>query len=180
MSLVRAAAALLLSVAGVAGAQEPVRAGLVGKPRVGQRAPEIVLPYFTSLGPGPVDQPFRLSAELGRVVVLVFGPANADWWRTVAGVADSAWAGAILIGVIRSASSVVGTLASGLPNDRAKLLPDSEGQAGRSYGVRRGEAAAVVVADDGRVARGAGGFTPTAASDVTAIEAAVSRSAPPE
>ena len=160
-------------------AQEPIRAGMVGRARVGKPAPEVVLRYFTAAGPGPAEQPFRLSAELGRVLVVVFGPADqADWWRSVAGVADSSWAGATLIGVTRQGPSVVVGLAQTMPNDRIKLLADSTGQAWRAFGVARRDRRAFVVADDGRIVAELPGFDPAEPPAVTAVGRAI-RSARP-
>ncbi len=53
--------------------------------RVGRPAPDVRLPYATKDGPGPADQPFDLSKELGHVVVLTFFPGDftpgcvAEW-----------------------------------------------------------------------------------------------------
>jgi peroxiredoxin Q/BCP len=53
--------------------------------RPGRQAPQVVLPYATREGPGPVDQPFDLRKELGHVVVLAFYPGDftpgctAEW-----------------------------------------------------------------------------------------------------
>jgi len=154
--------------------QEPIRAGVVGRPKPGQRAPEIVLPYFTSAGPGPADQPFRRSAELGRVLVIVFGPRNeSQWWSAVAAAADSAWPAAVLVGVVRGTPGEVALVAGGLPNDRAKLLADSTGHAGRAFGVGANGRAAFVVGDDGRVGFVSERFDPNAATTVARIATAV-------
>ena len=59
-------------------AQEPVKAHVMGDPMPGREAPAFSLPYLTAEGPGPADQPFKLRAELGRVVVLAFVPGLTD------------------------------------------------------------------------------------------------------
>lgn len=173
-------AVMLTALAMASGqAQEPVRAGMVGRAKIGKPAPEVVLRYFTAAGPGPADQPFRLSAELGRVLVLVFGPSDqSDWWRSVAGVADSAWAGATLVGVTRQGPDLVAGLAQAMPNDRIKLLADSTGHAWRAFGVTRRDRRAFVVADDGRIVAAVSGFDPTELPAVTAVGRAI-RSARP-
>ncbi len=67
------------------GAPLGIRLRVADDLRVGHQAPEVVLPYATRNGPGPVDQPFDLRKELGRVVVLVFYPGDftpgctAEW-----------------------------------------------------------------------------------------------------
>jgi peroxiredoxin len=161
-------------VLGTAQGQTPVRAGMVGQAKVGKTAPELVLGYFTAAGPGPADQPFRLSAELGRVLVLVFGPASqADWWRAVALVADSAWPGATLVGIARDGPAAVAELARAMPNERLKLLADSGGQAWRSFGVARKERRAFVVADDGRIVASLPTFDPGRPPAVAEVTRAV-------
>jgi thioredoxin-dependent peroxiredoxin len=82
-------AALLGTVRG-AGAQSDtgamrVRLTLEEGVRIGRQAPEVRLPYATKDGNGPASQPFDLSKELGRVVVLAFFPGDftpgcvAEW-----------------------------------------------------------------------------------------------------
>ena len=154
--------------------QEPVRAGMVGRAKVGKPAPEVVLNYFTANGPGPADQPFRLTAELGRVLVIVFGPAGElDWWRSVSAGADTAWSGAYLVGVVRDDPDVVGRVASLLSNVRTKLLADPGGQGWRRYGVSRNQRALFVVGDDGRIVLAKGQFDPSAATEVALVTKAV-------
>jgi peroxiredoxin len=87
------AGAALCALSGVARAQgdtTTLRLGLSlqNEPRVGQPAPGLKLPYATSAGAGPVDQPFDLSRELGHVVVLVFYPGDTsavsiEEWRMI-------------------------------------------------------------------------------------------------
>jgi peroxiredoxin len=156
-------------------AQEPVRAGLMGTPRPGSEAPDFTLPYFTVAGPGPADQPFRRSAELGRKLVLVFGTTrDTTWWRAVAAAADSAWPGAFAVGVVRASAAEVERVATGLPSDRLKLLADPENEAGRKYGVGRKGESAFVIADDGRVLLVRGSFSPSDRGGVGAIARALS------
>jgi peroxiredoxin len=145
----------------VIGAQEPVRAGLVGAPKVGDDAPDFALPYLTAVGPGPRDQPFRLRAELGRVVVLVFAESPADsaaraTWELLASQADSLFHSATVVtGVFHAAPGPVQALATSLAAP-FKFLPDSLGRAFRRFGVvgreNRKTIAVFVVGYDGKVA----------------------------
>ena len=72
--------AALLSFPAVSKAQEtapPVPAGpptavVVSGPELGSLAPDISLPWGDRSGPGPVEQPFTISAHRGSVVVLAF------------------------------------------------------------------------------------------------------------
>lgn len=134
-------------------AQDRLRVGVVGNPAVGSPAPELVLPYYTVGGAGPADQPFRLSAELGRVVVLVFGPAaDSAGWAAIGAQADSMGASAVLAGVVKAAPRVAEQAAGRLGTNRVKLLADSLGRGHRRFGVRPGGWEAFVIDDTGRVA----------------------------
>ncbi|MEO8478810.1 MAG: redoxin domain-containing protein [Gemmatimonadota bacterium] len=68
-----------------AAAPVSIRLRVAEEARVGRPAPDIVLQYATRDGLGPVDQPFSLRKELGRVVVLAFYPGDftpgctAEW-----------------------------------------------------------------------------------------------------
>lgn len=144
-----ALAAILLS-APPASAQA-LKAGLLGDPSVGRPASEIRLPYVRDGVPGPADQPFRLSAELGRVVVLAFGgtPDRAGWADLAARVDSFGSARVELVAVARARSGAVAAVA-GRPG--LKILADSLGLIHRLYGVRDKDGWAIfVVADDGRL-----------------------------
>jgi len=149
------AAVATLGTATLAG-QEPLRAGVLGSPTVGRSAPEIVLPYFTAQGPGPADQPFRLGAELGRVVILVFGgkadsAAAGDWAAVKARTDSLVGRNVIAAGLIRGSPERTLEIAAGLPD--FKLLADQDGRAHRNYGIAESTRSwsAFVVSDDGRL-----------------------------
>ena len=154
---VRAMWASLSLVAAAPLAAQDLKAGLMGSPAPGREAPGIVLPYFTAAGPGPANQPFRLSAELGRVVVLVFDArednASAAKWAEVTARLDSlAGSTVALVGVVHAGAGPTQVLATGQAG-QLKFLADSLGLVHRRYGVGRGARhwLLVVVADDGRV-----------------------------
>ncbi|MFN0180646.1 MAG: hypothetical protein ACKVZ0_17740 [Gemmatimonadales bacterium] len=164
---------------GVARAEAQVRAGVVGAPAVGKAAPALVLPYFTGAGAGPHDQPFRLGAELGRSVVLVFGPAtDSTRWRLVGALADSSWTKAVVAGAVRGTPAAVGALAGVVGSERLKLLADSTGRGHRRFGVRAHQWTVFVVDDAGRVAFRAA-TDPTAPPTALDIAGAIDRSQPP-
>lgn len=136
-----------------AGAQDRLRVGVVGNPAIGSPAPELVLPYYTIAGAGPIDQPFRLSAELGRVVVLVFGPAaDSAGWAAIGAQADSLGAAAVMAGVLKTTPRVAEQVAGRLTSSRLKVLADSAGRGHRRFGARPGRWEAFVIDDAGRVA----------------------------
>lgn len=162
----------------VLNAQEPVRAHVMGDPLPGRDAPAFSLPYLTAEGPGPVDQPFKLKAELGRVVVLVFVPGLTDsaavtLARTFSSQADSLFAGDVVIAAVASTGrgpleAPVRTLAV-----RVKVLPDSTEGVRRLYGVTRGSMAAYVIDPLGRISWRNLGLNPYARSTYTTIRDAV-------
>ena len=154
-------------------AQEPLRAGIVGHPRPGQPSPTLSMPYQTASGAGPADQPFRLAAELGRTVVVVFGPVDPAWWARLVAVCDSAWPQAVLVGVVKAGWSATGSLAGQLGSARLKLLADSVGGVGRRFGVTRGSALGLVIGDDGRVVRAVADFSPADPARVRALSGPV-------
>lgn len=146
-------------------AQKPLRAAMLGDPRVGHDAPDFTLPYLTEAGPGPADQPFHLRAELGRKVVLVFGGAPGDslvraTWDYLAGQAESLFRpGIVVAGVVDGTALETGSLAAGKP-PTFKFLPDAQGDVHRQFGVVRSTKwlTVFVVADDGTVAYRSRGF----------------------
>jgi peroxiredoxin len=128
-------------------------------PRVGKAAPPVVAPYATQHGAGPADQPFDLSRELGRVVVLVFYPDNASpasiaEWRALRERAATLTApGVVLVGISTDslASHVRFAAELDLP---FKLLGDPDRAIIQRYGMSNGpraRRAAVVIGPDGVV-----------------------------
>jgi len=157
------AAVLLTGVAPLAAQNdsEPLRVRLTVEeaPRVGRKALPLVLPYATRDGIGPVDQPFDLSRELGRVVVLVFYPDNftpsstAEWQALRDRAATLQASGVVVVGI--STDSLAGharfAQALDLPY---KLLSDREGTIIQRYGLfdgSRARRAVVVIGRDGTV-----------------------------
>jgi hypothetical protein len=159
-------------------AQEPVKAHVMGDPLPGRDAPAFSLPYLTAEGPGPADQPFKLKAELGRVVVLAFVPGLTDsaavtLVRTFASQADSLFAGDVVLVAVASTGrgrleSPAGTLGA-----RIKAVPDSSEGVRRLYGVTRGSIAAYVIDPLGRVSWRNLNVNPYARGTYTTIRDAV-------
>lgn len=164
--------------------EPPLRAAVMGAPRVGQEAPDFTLAYLTAAGPGPADQPFHLRAELGRVVVLVFAGSPADtltrglWEYLVANDQSTFRPATVVAGIFRAGSGPVQTLASSL-GGRFKFLPDSLGRIHRRFGVMGGgyPATVFVVGYDGRVVYQSGAFRVENAAEVERLKEAVRRGA---
>ena len=129
---------LVLGLVGRADAQLKLR--VVEDPKVGRDAPDFTAAYLTATGPGPVDQPFHLRAELGRTVVLIFAGATdsvalRSQWQGVFGVKDSLFRpGFVVVGVLKRKAQPTAAVATALQLP-FKLLPDSLGRAFQLYGV---------------------------------------------
>lgn len=157
-------AALLLAGAPSLWAQDgdqpiKLRLTLDDAPSVGRKAPPVVLPYASANGVGPVDQPFSLARELGRVVVLVFYPGNftaastAEWRALRERAATLAPDGVVLVGISTDSLASHVRFASELELP-FKLLSDPDRAIIQRYGVAdgpRARRAVVVVGVDGTV-----------------------------
>lgn len=156
-------AMLLMGSSSLSAQNEPeplrVRLAVEEAPRVGRKALPLVLPYATRDGIGPVDQPFDLSRELGRVVVLVFYPDNftpastAKWQALRDRAATLQTPGVIVVGVSTDSLASHARFAQALDLPY-KLLSDRDGSIIQRYGVSggaRARRAVVVIGRDGTV-----------------------------
>ena len=176
---------LALAVFGVTGAallkaQQPVKAHLMGDPLPGRDAPAFSLPYATAEGQGPGDQPFKLRAELGRVVVLAFVPgltdsASVTLVRTFTTLADSLFAGDVVLASVAPVEGAQLESAARSLGIRHKLLPDTSGAVRRLYGVNRGSIAVYVISPLGKVSWRDLNVNPYARSSYTKIRDAVTK-----
>jgi len=161
-------------------AQQPVKAHLMGDPLPGRDAPAFSLPYVTSEGPGPEDQPFRLRAELGRVVVLAFVPGLTDsaavaLIRAFTSQADSLFAGDVVLASIAPVEGSRVQSAARSLGTRHKMLPDTTEAVRRLYGVNRGSIAVYVINPLGKVSWRDLNVNPYARSSYTKIREAVTK-----
>ncbi len=146
-----AAVGALLMVLVVPAEAQKLRASLLDDPPIGKVPPDIVLPYWANGAPGPADQPFRLKAELGRVVVLAFGGSGQrPGWADVTAHADSMGSPRVeLIAVAWGPAETLGDLAG---PSRLKILADPAGAVHRRYGSRATDPwTFFIVADDGHL-----------------------------
>jgi peroxiredoxin Q/BCP len=72
--------ALLATIVPVASAQKKKPGSytvvLIGGPEVGRRAPDFSLPWATKDGIGPIEAPYQLASDRGKVVVVAFYPRD--------------------------------------------------------------------------------------------------------
>jgi thioredoxin-dependent peroxiredoxin len=70
----------LVTVVPVASAQnkkpESYTVVMIGGPEVGRRAPDFSLPWATKDGIGPIEAPYQLASDRGKVVVVAFYPRD--------------------------------------------------------------------------------------------------------
>jgi peroxiredoxin len=152
----------------------------MGDPLPGRDAPAFSLPYLTAEGPGPADQPFKLRAELGRVVVLAFIPGLSDsaavaLVQTFTGQADSLFAGDVTVAAVASTSRNQLDAAARRLGIRLKVLPDTADAVRRMYGVTRGNIAVYVVNPLGRISWRDLDINPYARASYTSIRNAVTK-----
>jgi peroxiredoxin len=175
----------LFVVAHAAAAQDSgavkLRLSLEDAARVGRPAPAVVLPYATADSAGPATQPFDLSKELGRIVVLVFypgdstGTASGDWQAVVQHEQAALDAGVVVVGIAPDPVErhVAFAREHALP---FKLLTDRGSLVSRRYGFGRGNRsrwAAVVIGRDGRVRYVDPQFAPGAGGSYVHMDAAI-------
>lgn len=162
-------AAAVLLIPSVATAQDsappPTPAGpptalFVSGPEIGTSAPEISLPWGDRTGPGPVEQPFTVAAQRGRVVVLAFYPQDftsgcTAEMRQFADRYDELFGDAVVVGISTDPVDTHVRFAQelGLP---FKLLSDGRQRAASRYGAKGSEGLnrriVYVIGKDGKVA----------------------------
>jgi peroxiredoxin len=140
----------------IAEAQEPVKIRAMGDPRPGDEAPAFSLPYFTTEGPGPAEQPFTLRAELGRVVVLAFCRGLTDstavvLLRTLTARYDSLFPGQVAVAAVVPDAGPALVEASRANSLQIKLLADTAENVRRMFGVERNQSAVYIIGPTGRV-----------------------------
>ncbi|MEO5824926.1 MAG: redoxin domain-containing protein [Gemmatimonadales bacterium] len=141
---------------------EPIRLGLTldEAPRVGQLAPDLVLPYVTRDRVGPAGQPFELRKELGLVVVMSFCRLDTaveclTQWRTFRDQQSTMFgAGVVVVGVSVDSLRPLAQFAAGqeLP---FKLVSDPDRVYARRFGFIDGTGrirhTVMVIGRDGKI-----------------------------
>jgi thioredoxin-dependent peroxiredoxin len=77
-TIAAAVAALLLSTAPAVAQRDSgaVKVVLQGGPEVGRRAPDFSLAWASRDGVGPIEAPYQLASDRGRIVVIAFYPRD--------------------------------------------------------------------------------------------------------
>jgi len=138
----------------------PPTALFVSGPELGTSAPDISLPWGDRTGPGPVEQPFTVAAQRGRVVVLAFyrqdftSGCTAEM-RQFADRFEELFGDAVVVGISTDGvdSHVRFAQELGLP---FKLLSDGRQRAASRYGAKGSDGlnrrVVYVIGKDGKVA----------------------------
>jgi len=120
------------------GGQPAPTARIVKGPETGQRAPDFTLPWANKDVIGPEDQPFRLTDNLGKVVVLAFfprdfTPSGTAELQGLAAVAESFGPDVVVVAINADSIETHHRFASslGIP---FLLLSDPEQRVARRYG----------------------------------------------
>ncbi len=143
-----ALAAVVLSVLAVPGlyAQESVKAAkgpptavLVSGPQVGRTAPAIRLPWANKDAIGPADQPYDLSLDRGKTVVVAFFPRDftsgcTAEMRTFAEQYDSLFGPEVVVVGISTDSLATHTRFASSLDLPFRLLSDPQQLVARRYG----------------------------------------------
>jgi peroxiredoxin len=135
-------------------------ARIVKGPETGQRAPDFTLPWVNRQLAGAEDQPFRLTDNLGKVVIIAFfqsvsTPGGLAELNALSAVADSVGTSVTVVAISADSSDVQHRTAVSL-NLPYLLLSDVDQRVARRYGSDGPQgmdrATAYVIKPDGKVA----------------------------
>jgi peroxiredoxin len=192
----RPAALLLaaLTVGGTTGSWAQANQGpptptarIVKGPETGQRAPDFTLPWANKDAVGPEEQPFRLTDNLGKVVVLAFfsrdfTPGSTAELQGLAAVAGSSGPEVVVVAVSTDSLDTHRRFASslGLP---FLLLSDPDQRVARRYGSDGADGAdrpvVYVIRPDGKVSYRDLGLEPQDKKEFESLKRAVAKAAQP-
>jgi thioredoxin-dependent peroxiredoxin len=156
--------ALVVTVVPVASAQdkksENVTAVLLGGPEAGRRAPDFSLPWATKDGVGPIEAPYQLAGDRGKIIVVAFYPRDytsgcTAEMRTFAQQYDSLFGpDVVLVGISTDSVETHQRFASSL-NLPFKLLSDPDQRVSKQYASKDkggyNRRTVYVIGPDGRV-----------------------------
>ncbi len=172
---------------GQADSKGPPTARVVKGPETGQRAPDFSLPWANQDAVGSEDQAFRLTDNLGKVVVLAFFPRDFTPGSTaelkgLAAVADSSGAEVVVVAVSSDSLETHHRFASSL-GIRFMLLSDPDQRVARRYGSDGADGVdrptVYVIRPDGKVAWRDLALDPQDKREFEALRKAVAKAAQP-
>ena len=160
-------------------------ARIVKGPETGQRAPDFTLPWVSREAVGPEEQPFRLTDNLGKVVVLAFytrdfTPSGTAEVQGLATLADSSGPEVIVVAISSDSLETHRRFASslGVP---FLLLSDPDQRVARRYGSDGAEGTdrptIYVIRPDGKVSYRDLNFDPADKREYEALKRAVAKAA---
>jgi peroxiredoxin Q/BCP len=120
-------------------AKGPPTAVMISGPEVGRRAPAIRLPWANKDGTGPADQPYDLSLDRGKTVVVAFFPRDftsgcTAEMRTFAEQYDSLFGPDVVVVGISTDSLATHTRFASSLDLPFRLLSDPRQEVARRYG----------------------------------------------
>jgi peroxiredoxin Q/BCP len=139
---------------------ENVTAVLLGGPDVGRRAPDFSLPWATKDGIGPIEAPYQLAGDRGKIVVVAFYPRDftngcTAEMRTFAQQYDSLFGpDVVLVGISADSIETHKRFAASL-NLPFRLLSDPDQRVSKQYASKDkggyNRRTVYVIGPDGRV-----------------------------
>jgi len=162
-------------------------ARIVKGPETGQRAPDFILPWASSDAIGPEEQPFRLTDNLGKVVVLAFfardfTPGSTAELQGLAAVADSSGPEVVVVAVSSDSLETHRRFANSI-GIKFLLLSDPDQRVARRYGSDASDGldrpTVYVIKPDGKVSYRDLGLEPQEKREFESIRRAVAKAAQP-
>lgn len=153
----------------------------------GQRAPDFILPWASSDAIGPEEQPFRLTDNLGKVVVLAFfardfTPGSTAELQGLAAVADSSGPEVVVVAVSSDSLETHRRFANSI-GIKFLLLSDPDQRVARRYGSDASDGldrpTVYVIKPDGKVSYRDLGLEPQEKREFESIRRAVAKAAQP-
>lgn len=162
-------------------------ARIVKGPETGQRAPDFTLPWANKDAIGPEEQPFRLTDNLGKVVVLAFfardfTPGSTAELQGLAALAESSGPEVVVVAISSDSLETHKRFAAslGLP---LLLLSDPDQRVARRYGSDGTDGAdrptVYVIRPDGKVSYRDLGLEPQDKKEFESLKRAVTKAAQP-
>ena len=162
-------------------------ARVVKGPETGQRAPDFTLPWASREAIGPEEQPFRLTDNLGKVVVLAFfardfTPGSIAELQGLAAVADSSGPEVVVVAISSDSLETHRRFANSI-GIKYLLLSDPDQRVARRYGSDGADGVdrptVYVIKPDGKVSYRDLGLEPEDRREFESLRKAIAKAAQP-